>query len=209
MHFQTCFGATGDQMTCQMPKFNLSDASNDAKTTQDPSAKSRKKRHLFLSFYSSFVEKTQNFYRTLIWNSKNPTFSYTSMPDSVFNDGRLLKRHRRSSGNDNPVSTFTINNKTYNLFLKFTLDSYPKYEDLSKSLPNITFTLVDSRPGFPSGANKQQQSFDPSQNEPITILVCIIYLITLHRYFTHFMFLEFQVHSFICVNEFLTPHWNL
>src|SRR6218665_251791 len=143
-------------MTCQMPKFSLSDSSDDATTTPDPSAISRS-----------------------------------------------------NSPNKKPISTFTINNKTYDLYLKFTLDSYPRYEDLSKSLPNITFTLVDSRPGFPSGANKQQQSFDPSQNEPITILVCIIYLITLHRYFTHFMFLEFQVHSFICVNEFLTPHWNL
>ena len=130
-------------MTCQMPKFSLSDSSDDATTTPDPSAISRS-----------------------------------------------------NSPNKKPISTLTMDNKTYDLYLKFTLDSYPKYEDLSKSLPNITFTLVDSRPGFPSGANEKQQNFDLSLNEPLTIAVCTVYLITSHLYFTHFMFIGFQVHSF-------------
>lgn len=182
-------------MTCQLPKFNYSDFKNEDSTHNPRSLKSRKKRHLFSNLYSSFVQKVQNLYRSLVWNAMKPlTFSEGPMQDSLFSDERLLKRHRRDSQSrkDKPISTFTVNNRTYDLYLKFTLDNYPRYEDLSKSLPNITLTMVDSKPVFKAGANKEQQNFDPSKHEPLNIAVGLLYV-----YYFSSLFCSFYVSKWI------------
>lgn len=56
--------------------------------------------------------------------------------------------HRRRRRKREPIAAITDagTNSTFEMYLGFVFDDLPTYENTSKSLPNITFTLVTTLP---------------------------------------------------------------
>jgi hypothetical protein len=60
-------------------------------------------------------------------------------------------------------------NATANVYIGFSLDGVKKYSNISKSLPNITFSLVQIDVSFTS---PNSIVYKPADGEPISITVC-------------------------------------
>jgi len=70
------------------------------------------------------------------------------------------------------VATLRTATYTANLYIGFLLDALPTFRNLSKTRPDISFTLVALRVSFPAPGDKPSQ-FDPSVNKYLSIKVGI------------------------------------
>lgn len=84
---------------------------------------------------------------------------------------KILKRRRR----DPAASLNASDGTTAQLYLGFIFDNYPKYENISKSLPNVTFKLETKGPQFKATDNERAQVFDPDKQEPLKIKVITLW----------------------------------
>jgi len=69
------------------------------------------------------------------------------------------------------VSTLRTDNAVANLYIGFVLDNLPTFRNISKTRPDISFTLGQLEVSFEHAENKPVE-FDPSVSRYLTIKVC-------------------------------------
>lgn len=150
-------------MNCQLPIFDLPPSFFDQNSTKTASVGERKRRQIrrststTLNLYDSLKQFLGDIYTMIFRDDRSDT-------------SRLKKlRGRRSDGS---VANLNASDGSIaKLYLGFVFDNYPKYENISKSLPNITFKLLTQGPQFNYNDNEQAQVFNPDNQEPLKIKV--------------------------------------
>ena len=81
--------------------------------------------------------------------------------------------HVSRRGKREATATYSDENDTLTLYIGFKLDALPKYENLTRTLPNLNLNLVDTNqvPQFPSGDSSNVPIFDPDINKTMQIKV--------------------------------------
>lgn len=146
-------------MSCQLPNFDLPSTFFEASPTNKTLAKNRRRREIPSAAFQLYCSL-----RKIFVSIYAVTFGDERPATSPF---KKLKRRRRD-----PVASLNASDGSIaKLYLGFIFDNYPKYDNISKSLPNVTFTLINDGPKFPAADNKQTQVFDPDKQEPLQIKV--------------------------------------
>lgn len=161
-HTQICSVLNGTAMNCQLPIFDLplTFFDNNA-TNQNPAGKRRRRQILStsrptaLKLYHSVTKFLGSIYSVFFRDDRSDTSQLK----------KLLHRQRR----DPAASLNASDGSIANLYLGLKFDDFPKYENISKSLPNITFKLINEGPQFSHTDNEQAQVFDPDKQEPLQI----------------------------------------
>src|SRR6218665_3279049 len=125
-------------MICQLPVFDLPDEVEHAlleASSNSSTEGNRKKRHAPQQTNSEHGSTNRN---SAEINSLNglplSTLSHLiSSPTELRREARHLHRTRR-----NATAQYAAGNSSVELFIGFLLDDYPKYENLSKVLTNVT-----------------------------------------------------------------------
>lgn len=106
------------------------------------------------------------------------------------------------------AATVRNGNVTVNIYIGFILDGIKKYSNTSKSLPNITFTLVPINIKFSN--TDAVLVYDPSDGKPLSIVVSELHSVSLlrtkYKVLHTVLYNTIQYQSFYYANRSVAPH---
>lgn len=151
-------------MICQLPVFDLPDevesALVEASIKNSSTSGSRTKRHAPqqpsydppLNLNSTLTNSTHDLNRMTLDRLLSPSIGPRGKGH--------LHRSRR-----NATASYAAGNSSVQLYIGFWLDNYPKYENVSKVLPNVTIKMTLQLPQINSSGNRDYSV------EPLSIKV--------------------------------------